>query len=283
MWGLNGHLDPEGLRALQANFGITVVQTATTDPRWAVDTLLPRLREAGLQVTLRLTGDHPRYTDARGDFDLAAWEAQLDRWAPEELAPFIADGTLAGHMLLDDIANFEGRDPDAADLDEMARASKARLPGLMTFVRERATALPEPVGGRYLHVDAAVNQYKAQHGDAAAFASAEAARCRALGLGVINGLNIANGGDGSSGQPGWAEGRFAMSGEEILRAGTPLATTPGLGMFLVWEYDGEERWSDGSVGSDYFDQPAQAEALDRLGRLVSEQPAITLLRAPAPG
>jgi hypothetical protein len=42
-------------------------------------------------------------------------------------------------------------------------------------------------------------------------------------------------------------------------------------MFLNWEYDAEERWADGSLGSDYFDQPEVQAALHRLGqRLAGE-------------
>jgi hypothetical protein len=273
-WGMNGSLTPEGLADVQERFGATVLQTATRHPEYAVQTLLPMARDAGFRVTLRLTGDHPRYTTPAGDFDLAAWKGMLDPWAGSGVEAFIEDGTLVGHMLLDDIHNFEGVDPDAATLDEMARYSHERLPGLMGFVRERATEMPEPAGGRYLHVDAVVNQYKAAHGDVGRFAEAEGARARALGVGIIQGLNIANGGDGSSGQPGWQEGRYAMSGAEILAYGTRLADEPGALMFLAWEYDGEERWSDGSVGAAWFDQEAQRSALFGLSRRLAGPTAV---------
>jgi hypothetical protein len=101
-----------------------------------------------------------------------------------------------------------------------------------------------------------------------------------LEVGVINGLNIANGGDGSSGQPGWGEGRFAMSPSEITEYGTVLANVPRCGMFLNWEYDGEEAWTDGSVGSTYFDKPELQAALLALGKVVADHPPVVLLRAP---
>ncbi len=276
-WGLNGFLTPAALPAVRDRLRVGVVQTATTDPVYAVSTLFPMAKAAGVRVSLRLVGDHPRYTHD-GDFDLAAWTTQLERWEPAVLAPWIADGTLVGHMLLDDIANFEGHDPTAAELDEMARRSKARFPGLMTFVRERATAMPEPAGGRYLHVDAVVNQYKALDGDVEAFAAETAARAAQLDLGVINGLNIANGGDGSSGQAGWAEGRWAMSAAEIRRNGRVMAAVPSCGMFLNWEYDGVERWADGSVGAAWFDRAELTAALAELGAVVASHPAVELRR-----
>lgn len=284
-WGLNGHVTPEGLADARTRLGAEVFHTATISPGYALGTLLPMARAAGLGVTLRLTGDHGRYTNPDGDFDRASWERMMAPWgeAAAELAPYIADGTLRGHMLLDDIHNFEGDDPTGAELDAMAAHSNALLPGLMTFVRERATDMPVPPGGRYEHVDACVNQYKALHGDVSTFAREEAARARGLDLAFIGGLNIANGGDGSSGQPGWQDGRFAMSGAEIERYGAVLAAIPDTVMFLCWEYDGEERWSDGSVGSVWFDRPAQLSALQALDRQVAALPAVGLVRPSGAG
>jgi hypothetical protein len=283
-WGLNGRVTPEGLADVRARLGAEVFHTATVSPQYALASLLPMVRAAGMGVTLRMSGDHPRYTTRSGDFDLEAWRRVMRTWeaAAPELAPYILDGTLRGHMLLDDIHNFEGEDPTGAELDEMARHSKAILPGLMTFVRERATDMPVPPGGRYRHVDACVNQYKSRHGDVAAFAAAESARARALDLAFIGGLNIANGGDGSSGQAGWQDGRFAMSSGEIERYGAVLAAVPDTVMFLCWEYDAQERWSDGSVGATWFDQPAQRSALQGLDRRIDALPASPLMRPPAP-
>lgn len=258
-WGLNGYLTPEGLTDLKSRTGLTVFQTATTDTEWAVTTLLPMARDAGLKVTLRLTGDHPRYT-RDGNFDLSAWKAMLSRWDPAILAPFVGDGTLAGHMLLDDIHNWTGADPTFAELEELARFSKERLPGLYTFVRENASEMP---AGEYAHLDACVNQYRALDGDVDRYAHREAAIAAKLGLDSINGLNIANGGDGSSQKPGWQAGRFAMSAAEIERYGK--AMRPGAVMFLNWEYDGEERWADGTVGAEYFRRPDVEAALRALG------------------
>lgn len=283
-WGLNGALTGEGLSDVNQRFQANVVHTAHRDPQQVVEALLPMARTAGFRVTLRLTGDHPVYTAPDGSFDLDLWKASLARWAPaaHALGPYIADGTLAAHMILDDIHNFTGRDPTAADLDEMARISEVLLPGLPTFVREKATGLPLPRGGRYRHLDACVNQYKAMEGDAGAWAHREAARARELGLQVIQGLNIANGGDGSAGRPGWGPGKFPMSGEEIRRYGPALLGPGGVSMFLNWEYDREERWHDGSVGADWIDQPAQRAALAELGALLARTPVTPLLASPVP-
>ncbi len=277
-WGLNGYTSPEGFADVEARYGITVFQVASSDPAWAVSTLLPMVKAAGMRITLRLTPDHEAYTDAKGNFDLVMWENALLPWYGSGVQGFVDDGTLVGHMLLDDIQNFDGRDPDAAELDEMARCSKTLFPGLMTYVREKASAMPPPDGGRYTWVDANVNQYEAAEGPVGTYASAQAGAARALGLGVIMGLNIADGGDGSSRKAGYRAKHWAMSPAEILADGRALASVPGVGMFLNWEYDAEEQWADGSIGATYFNQPPLQEALARLGAIVAANPAVPLLR-----
>lgn len=264
---------------MQQRLGATVFHTSIKDPGYALKTLLPLARDAGLKVTLRLTGDHPHYTDERGNFDITAWKAALQPWAEARVAPFIADGTLHAHMILDDIHNFEGADPTGDELDEMARISKLLLPGLPTFVREEATEMPVPSAGRYVHLDAIVNQYRNRDGEVKAWTARQVERGRALDVGLIHGLNIANGGDGSSGQPGWQEGRFAMSAEEIRTKGAVLAAVPDVSMFLNWEYDSEEKWSDGSVGGAWFDRPELTAALMEVGEQVKAQPGPPLLRS----
>jgi hypothetical protein len=272
-WGLNGYHDPEGLTQVQDQFGITTFHTSTYSQSFGVGMLLPMVREAGLQVNLRMAGDHSYYTTEDGDFDLAAWKAMLAPWAGSGVEEYIDDGTIAYHMLLDDIANFDGTKPTGDQLEEMARFSKDRLPGLKVAVREEAARMPTPAGGRYAHLDASMNQYVASYGDVEQYAFINQEAASELGLDLINGLNIADGGDGSSQQPGWGENRWAMSADEIVEYGYVLSAVPGCAMFLAWEYDGEEQWSDGSIGSDYFDRPEHTEALRWLGqRLAGEDP-----------
>lgn len=277
-WGLNGFVTEDGLAEVSDRLVAGTFQVANENPTWTVGTLLPMVRDTGMTVSLRLSGDHGSYTTSSGSFDLDAWKDRVDLWAGSGVQAFIDDGTLAGHMILDDIHNFSGADPTGDQLDEMARYSKEVLPGLMTFVRCQASTMPEPTAGVYVHLDASVNQYQSVDGEIEEYVAEELAAATALDLGIINGLNIADGGDGSSGQPGWRSGRYAMSAEEILEYGSLLAEMPGVGMFLNWEYDGSEEWSDGTIGADYFDQPTLQAALAELGRIVGGTPATRLLR-----
>lgn len=277
-WGLNGVSDPTGLASLKERLHLSLYQVASEDPAYTLGHTLPEARAAGIRVTLRLAGDHPAYTDRLGRFDLDAWKAGLERWRGKGLEPYVADGTLWGHMLLDDIHNFPTHDPDAAELDELARYSRTLWPGLATFVREKATGLPEPEGGRYRWLDAQVNQYEVKEGPVDSYVAANRARADALGIRSIHGLNIADGGDGSSGQPGWRQQHWAMSAAEIRRYGPVLLNDPGCAAFLAWEYDARERWSDGTVGATYLQRPELEAALAELGRLALTRPGHDLFR-----
>ena len=280
-WGLNGYHSVDGFNDVHERVNMTVVQVASGEPGWTVDTFLPLAREAEMQVTLRLTGGHGNYTNNES-FDIDAWKSTIDPWEDAGLQEFIDDGTLIGHMVLDDIANwswlYNGTDPTGDELDEMARYSKEKIPGLMTFVRQRATEMPAPTGDAYVHLDACVNQYRILEGDVEVYATDQRAAALALDLGIINGLNLCDGGDGSSGQQGWrGPGFWAMSANEISTYGEALMVD-GMGMFLAWEYDAEEVWPDGTIGADYLEQPELQAALADLGLLVAEQPRVELLK-----
>jgi len=268
-WGLNGYVSADGLADVASRYGATVFQTASAAPGYTVNTLLPLVRSAGMKVTLRMSGGHSDYTTS-GNFDLDKWKEKIAVWEDSGVQEFIDDGTLAGHMILDDIRNFANYDPVAADLDEMARYSQEIMPGLLTFVRQQATNMPTPDGGQYTYVDAVVNQYKASEGDVNEYAANQADKAAELGVAIINGLNICDGGDGSSGQVGWRADKFAMTAEEIAEYGEVLINVEGILMFLMWEYDSIEEWSDGSIGSDYFDQDDFVSAFFGLSQIVSD-------------
>lgn len=270
-WGLNGFISDEGLQDVASRFNTTVFQVASASPRYTVQTLLPLVRQSHMKVTLRMSGDHELYT-TNGDFDIDKWKTQISAWSDSGVQEFIDDGTLAGHMILDDIDTFAGADPTAAELDEMARFSKQVMPGLLTFVRQKASSLPVPNNDTkmYQYLDAAVNQYKASDGLVREYADTQYAAAQAFGLDVIQGLNMCDGGDGSSEQPGWRAGKYAMSAEEITTYGEALLDVPHMRMFLMWEYDAEEQWSDGTIGSAYFNQPALQEVLSQLGAKARE-------------
>ncbi|MCP4805730.1 MAG: hypothetical protein GY884_10335 [Proteobacteria bacterium] len=263
--GLNGFQDEPGLEDVHERFHLSAFHTSTRSPNYAEQSLLPLVEEENLSVNLRLVGGPEYYTDGSGDFDLEAWKAELEPWRDADLDDFIDDGTLAHHMMLDDLSAFSGRGPTASELDEMAAFSDDVLPGLDCAVREEPADLPVPSSGTYEHLAASAAQYRSQDGDVEEFALLQMQVAADLGIGLITGMNLADGGDGSRGQPGWDEGNWAMSAQEITFNGHVLTGVPEVRMVISWEYDGEEAWSDGTIGADYFDEGEVAEALEALG------------------
>jgi hypothetical protein len=78
------------------------------------------------------------------------------------------------------------------------------------------------------------------------------------------GLNILDGGDGSS---GWKANRskyWAMSASEVLRYGSLLVEEPSACALLLWKYDREDRT--------YFARPDIQAALAEVGRLAADRP-----------
>lgn len=266
-WGLNGFLDnKQELKDVKHKFNMTVFQVASEDPHYLVHHLLPKIKKANLKVTLRLTGSHKYYT-TNHNFNLEKWKKRLAKWQVSGIKKYINNGTIVGHMLLDDIYNFKGADPTATELDEMARYSEELFPNLMTYVRNQASTMPK---GKYQYLDAIDNQYSTQEGDINDYVKKEYKAAKKHNFKIINGLNICDGGDGSSGQLGWrTDGEFyAMSAEEITKYGEALLNMSDVNMFLMWEYDGEETWHDGTIGSDYFNQTSLQQAIYNLGKNV---------------
>ena len=283
---MNGYHTAEGFLDVQTRFGANVFVIRSSGPSWTVRTFLPLIRDAGMKVVLQMTPS-PNYST---DFDKETWKAELDNWIGSGVEEFIEDGTLIGHIVLDDIYNFAGRDPSAADLEDIARHSKTLFPHLMTLVRERASNVPIPSSGTYEYVDAFINQFttvRIDNGEVSDFdgdgdvdvndyAQENAAAAENLGVGIVMGLNICDGGNGESGQTGWRSAThrtfYAMSANEILTYGAALLEVPNVSMFLNWEYDGVERWySDGTtIGSVYFDESDKQEALYELGQIAAE-------------
>jgi hypothetical protein len=89
----------------------------------------------------------------------------------------------------------------------------------------------------YTYVDAGWAQYASGKGDAGAWIAAEVAAAKRKGLGLVVGLNVLDGGDGSSRIAGLTRGDYAMSASEIRSYGSALlAQSYGCG-FFNWTYD----------------------------------------------
>lgn len=202
--------------------------------------LLASVRAKGGRVVLKLCNGRDSYVlNPDGTFSLTKWKALVDRFKVLNLEPYIADGTILGHYLIDEPHRPErwGKPISQATIEAMAAHSKKLWPGMATFVRVVPSWLASaPV--TYTHLDAGWTQYTKGKGDAAKWVAAEAAAAKSRGLGMVVGLNVLDGGDGSSRIAGWTRGMYAMSANEIRSYGSAILNQSYACAFYMWTYDG---------------------------------------------
>jgi hypothetical protein len=131
----------------------------------------------------------------------------------------------------------------------MAQYSKQLWPGMTTLVRVVPSWLTS-ASVTYRHLDAGWAQYQVGKGDAAKWVAAEAAAAKRKGLGLVVGLNVINGGNGSSGIRGSRRGQWSMSANEIRSYGYAMLGDAHACAFFNWQHD-----------TDYFDQSSIRSAM----------------------
>jgi hypothetical protein len=196
---------------------------------------LAAARARGARMIVNLAGGGAKFTDPDGHFDYDMWKARIDRFRPiaDQLNAYVADGTLLAILMIDEPfakKRWGGRTVPMATLDQMGQYSKSLFPDLPTAVRAAPSELQHY---RWRGVDVSWAQYVSRRGPVAEYVSTEAAAARAEGLGLIVGLNISKGGDGSSGFG--SPNEPSMSGAEILRYGYALLEAPDACAFVSWD------------------------------------------------
>jgi hypothetical protein len=204
--------------------------------------LLSDARAKGARVVVKLCMGRDSFVkNSDGSFSLTKWKALVDRYKSVNLAPYIADGTLVGHFLIDEpsrASKWGGKIIPQSTVEAMATYSKQLWPGMTTMVRVVPSWLKgTPIS--YTSLDAAWAQYATSKGNLGQWIGAEVAAAKTLGLGLAVGLNVLDGGNGSSGIPGWTKGRHAMSANELRSYGTTLLNQSYSCGFFMWMYDGK--------------------------------------------
>jgi hypothetical protein len=221
---------------------------------------LTAARKANVRVFINMTGNERAFRDANG-FSMAMWKARVDRFRNDDLDSFIEDGTILAHLLMDepnDKNNWNGKVVTHAEIEEMARYSKEIWPNMPTYIR----TLPEYLhGGHFPHLDALWFHYVDRFGPVDEYLAEHYPVVRELGLTIIGGLNVLNGGSESSPIPGKRAGKKAMSAEELRSIGGKLLDQPGQCAFLLWE------WADW-----YQDRPEIKAALEDLAAKARNYP-----------
>ena len=195
-------------------------------------------RQAGARVVLRLTsGDD--VSNANGTFSLTKWKAAVDRYARVNLNSYISDGTIAGHMLVQNPANagaWGGQRISYATLEQMAQYSRQRWPGLTTIVQESASWLAANPSA-WQSLDAGVSVFTAEYGDASAWINGQASAAAKAKLGLMVSMNVLNGGTSTSRLPGTTQGKYAMSATQLQTWGSTLVANSRVCGMLLSRYD----------------------------------------------
>ena len=204
-----------------------------------------------IRLVVSLPGSRAGYTNSDKTLNMSLWKQKMDAWRPQAalLQTYYASGTILGNYLVDepDCSGCWGGKPiTGAQAAEMASYAKSILPNIPTIVRA-VPAWFRKVGLTGNQVDLAWAQYEGPlHLPSAKmtpeqFRDVNVADAKALGLGLIIGMNTLDGGDGSSGLPGTFDlstvsNRWQMSAAELEHAGTVFAKEPYVCAVLDWRY-----------------------------------------------
>lgn len=196
---------------------------------------LEAARKASIRLFVNFTGNEQHLRDADG-FSLTKWKQRVDRFRHLDLSSYIEDGTLAAHLIMDEPAdptNWSGKVVTHAQVEEIARYSKEVWPNLPVLIR----AWPDYLKGADLtNVDAVWIHYLYRRGPLDEFIATQVHELKALGLVIVGGLNVLNGGSPSSDIPGKKDGLKAMSPDELRTWGARWLAEPDMCGFFLWEH-----------------------------------------------
>ena len=274
---------PFGPAALpESEFGAPFTSTvvgmwAGADKEDLLDVLnLARAKGVGLALSLAPIGRQTFYIEdgcgAGKDcgFDLAKWKAWVARWKGINLKPYVDDGTLVVHYLLDEpycAACWDGKAVPFDAVDAAARYSKELFPYLPTAVRAAPTILESKTNWQYL--DTAWAAYLASHGDIDKYIATQVSTAKQLGLGLVFSLNVINGGVMQDPCPvdlATKDGRCAMTASLLKTAVKKMLENDYACAVSMWSR------SDSYNGDDYFKRSDVKNAVGALMPIAKARP-----------
>jgi hypothetical protein len=250
-WRLGNLRNPDSLSEINEQTGMHTI-TLSTNSDYVVSEL-ETARAAGWQLILRMSGDD-FLTD--GQFDIDKWESAVRTLDIPEVHSAIANGTLIGHMLLDDIVLVDGLEPWM--LDEIARISTEIFgDNIFSFVRADATEVEALGPYEYQDLKMLSFQYtesKAE-GDPNAYARINYEAAARLDIPYFDwGINVVDGsleGD----VEGTIEGRFMMTPDLVKYVATTLMDFAEGGV-RFWMIDNDRVLIEGGTSADRLLDPA---------------------------
>jgi hypothetical protein len=200
---------------------------------------LSAVRAKGGRVILRLHGEG-MVRNADNTFNLTKWKAQVARFRNINFSSYINDGTIVAHHLVDEPhfpSRWGGKTIPQATIEAMAQYSKQLYPTLITAVGGPSTWLASaPI--TYRHLDAAWSTYWTNMGsDYTRWAARQVTAAKSKGLGLIAGLNVLDGGNGSSGIRGTLPKKWTMSATELRSYGSAILAQSHVCAFFMWRYE----------------------------------------------
>jgi len=193
---------------------------------------LEPLRQYGIYAVVNLIGGKSNYKNPDESFNVDMWKAIIDEFDATIIQEFVDAGWVVGNYILDEPhagSRWSGEDVDPALVDEAACYSKSIWPNLPTVVRTHPgwAVREEGAAHDFQCVDIWVAQYSARKGPIDEYIAQNVADAQALGAGLVGGLNVINGGDGSSGiRSDYDPEAWVMSGEELRTYGAAWLAEP---------------------------------------------------------
>jgi hypothetical protein len=181
-----------------------------------------------------------------GTFSLKNWKAAVDLYRSVDLNAYAAAGVVIGHRLVDEpncVSCWGGLAISTGTLDQMGRYSKSLWPNVPTVVRVVPSYFPK--APRY--IDAAWAQWAGPRGASKGLTSVQfrdlnVADAKTRKLALVIGMNVLNGGDGSSGRAGTRDPEsptadlWQMTATEVDTIGRLFAAEPYVCAVLNWRY-----------------------------------------------
>jgi len=236
-------------------YGRPYTGAVTPANRSTLPGLLRGAQHTKTRLVLTLAGSRQHYVNPDGTFNLELWERQIDQYRDVDFSPYVTQGVVLAHRLVDEPRwpkTWGGRAISLEEIEAMARYSKSIWPSLPTAVGSR----PELLRGFDWHyLDIAWAQWGKGSNESPSspeqFRNENVAYAKELGLGLFFGLNVLDGGDGSSRVAGTKPAHWQMTATELQRIGATLANTPYACALFIWRYDASyERRPDIRVALD---------------------------------
>jgi hypothetical protein len=197
---------------------------------------LEHARRTGTRVLVAMAGSESQYKDENGHFDLAKWKQRVDRFKDVDFAPYVADGTVIGHLIMDepeDPTNWNDKLVTRDEIEEMARYSKQLWPSMAAIIRGWPAYLK---GYPFKNLDAGWAQYHVRFGDINAFIQSNVRDAKASNLALIMSVNLLSGGGKDEGLAGYHKDKYALNPSQLRAWGNAIMDEPYICAFLSWQY-----------------------------------------------